>query len=511
MPTILFYVKVATKNALFVLTMLFVLFFTYNVYPSLQTAVNTFVSFYVFSMIGFHLFLITIATYVMQRNESDVLRYLERNPVKKQFQFLAASMIVSLAVALVPVTLMVLLTNSLTSPAFLWKEIAHFVIIWLLSSLLAAVIGSSVSMLVKSKFAYVVSLVIYGLFVWMSFQLPTTPLHRYMNPFDNNMYLRPNHLSGVLWNVDYVYDKIFLLLIVVLLLSFVAFSVSVSSKGKWTGLVTFVVALVSLWLLPSFSPIAPVSSKADSTGADHVPYSIETYEMDVTLTNTLRNTATLTFHVTEPTEAVRLRLDDVFSIEEVDVNGEKVSFTHEDGILDLAVKRDVGEPLVVTVQYEGVVELIDSIGFSTYYVTKRAINLPGVYFDWYPTVESNDPIHFEVDVHSSAPLYSNLDSSEPGHWSGVATSVNVFAGQYESFHSDGVTFIIPTSVRPDAFIARFQSFVDETIKKGRFTERERSILEEKTYERVIVAIWPFQANEHLIEIVGDTMFVYYDE
>lgn len=93
MPTILFYVKVATKNALFVLTMLFVLFFTYNVYPSLQTAVNTFVSFYVFSMIGFHLFLITIATYVMQRNESDVLRYLERNPVKKQFQFLAASMI----------------------------------------------------------------------------------------------------------------------------------------------------------------------------------------------------------------------------------------------------------------------------------------------------------------------------------------------------------------------------------------------------------------------------------
>src|SRR5690606_25661798 len=127
-------------------------------------SVSYFTSNFVFNVICFNLFIITVTTSVMHER-TNVLTFLERDQLKKQISLLISSISLSLLVALFPVFLIVIFKNELLQPNFLIKEIFHFLTIWLLANLLAAVIGSSIGLLVKNKLSYLISLVVYGMFV----------------------------------------------------------------------------------------------------------------------------------------------------------------------------------------------------------------------------------------------------------------------------------------------------------------------------------------------------------
>ncbi|MGN7408104.1 hypothetical protein [Sporosarcina sp. SAFN-010] len=458
------------------------------------------------------MFLLTSSTYLMQ-NQSVVLSYLEGDKLKKQYSLLVSSLILSIILSLVPISLILTLQNNLTQPMFLVKDISHFLIIWVLSSILAAVIGSSVSILMKNNFSYLVSFLIYGWFVWKSRDLPVNPINRYLNIFDDNTYIMSNTISGPLFNMNYLLDKLFVILVIAFFISIVRISVGVSLKKKFTNLSMSLFFLGFIIYLPYLNTISNASTSVENKQSSNFTYQITKYEMDLDLVNSLKNTAILTINFMEPTENIFLNLDDTFSIKSIEINNESTTFTHENNLVRIPSNYKRGDTILVTVQYEGTVELVNNLGFTTYYVSGNAVNLPGTFFDWYPTMENKNAVDFDITVNSNADIYSNIDwtSTKKNKLIGTTTSLDLFAGQYQQLQKDGVQYIIPISYNANEFVSDLQTSLKGLIESGNLSKDDLLNLKNKRYRQVIVTIWPLNASDSYIQINGDTILINYNQ
>lgn len=296
---------------------------------------SLFTSVYTYSFITFNLFLVIASTYIML-NRSDALKFLERDVLKKQYNLIVAGIAIALVVAVLPVAIMIFFKNDMTQTAFLLKGIAHFLIIWLLASGLAIVIGSSVSLLVRNQFAYLVSLGIYGGLVWMSVNSPDTPIKRYLNIFDDTTYIASNNLSGPLVNMNYLLDKLFVLFLILALIFLVRSFLA--AKRKVVNILLLAVCIASLWLLPVWgqSTLQMIEPPLDQTAEMENKYEIQQYNMDLDLGFQLKNKATMTIDFSEDVKEIMLALDDIFVIKELQVDDETVSFTHQNDMVMIA-------------------------------------------------------------------------------------------------------------------------------------------------------------------------------
>lgn len=506
MKTHLFYMKTMTKNVLFLFTLLFIVFLTYQTYGAAGVSVSLFTSVYTYSFITFNLFLVIASTYIML-NRSDALKFLERDVLKKQYNLIVAGIAIALVVAVLPVAIMIFFKNDMTQTAFLLKGIAHFLIIWLLASGLAIVIGSSVSLLVRNQFAYLVSLGIYGGLVWMSVNSPDTPIKRYLNIFDDTTYIASNNLSGPLVNMNYLLDKLFVLFLILVLIFLVRSFLA--AKRKVVNILLLAVCIASLGLLPVWgqSTLQMIEPPLNQTAEMENKYEIQQYNMDLDLGFQLKNKVTMTIDFSEDVKEIMLALDDIFVIKELQVDDEAVPFTHQNDMVMIASPHQKGEAVTLTLNYQGTVEMVNNLGFSTYYVTRDAINLPGQFFDWYPHVKGQNTIDFDVLVNAKTEVYSNIASSsnDQKHLSGASESLNIFAGQYQQTEVDGIQYTIPRHVHAESFAASFQTAVDQS----NLSEDDLSTINNQNYEKVIAGIWPLYADGNSVRVVGDTVLVNY--
>lgn len=511
MKTNLFYIKTITRSALFLLTLLFLFFLTYNLYESIFVSITYFTANYIYSIICFNLFLVTASTYTML-NRSNVLIFLERDSLKKQYSLILSCGIISSIIALLPVSLMFLFANDLTQPTFLLKGITHFLIIWLISNTLAAVIGSSMGLLIKNKFSYLSSLIVYGFFVWVSSNIPIKPINKYLNIFDDNTYIVSNNLSGIIFNTDYFLDKLFIILIIFSFIFIVR--IFLVPKKKIINSLILSILVVSIFSLPiwSNSNYQTVTFPTNQS-MKNISYEIQEYNMNLELNNKLKNKATLKIGFLENSKDIVLALDNIFSVKNLKISNSPTSFTHNNNLINIPSTHKKGDVITLTIDYEGTVNMNNNIGFNTYYVAESAINLPGSVFDWYPNLRNQSSIDFEVTVNSSAKIYSNISSlsSEEEHLVGTANSLNIFAGQYQQAEVDGIQYIIPNSFTVNGFKSDLESIIKSMLGNKNFPEDDLLVLKDKKYKRVIVGIWPFGVSSSPVQIIGDTILVYYNQ
>lgn len=486
-------------------------FLTYKVYGAISISVSYFTTVYIYGIICFNLFLLTASTYTML-NSSTVLRFLERDRLKKQYALIVSCTIITLFIALFPIVLMLIFKNDLTPPLFLLKGMAHFLIIWLLSNLLAAVIGSSISLLVRNKFAYLLSLLVYGWFVWMSMHSPAKPINRYLNIFDDSTYILSNNISGPLFNRNYFLDKLFLILVLFLLI-FLVRSV-VSSKRRAINCFILGGLIISVGVLPIWSQANHQSVRIPAYQTVKSPYKIQKYTMNLELTNKLKNKATMVINFPKDSKDIVLALDDIFVVKNLKLDHQPVSFTHKNNVVTIPSSHKQGESVTLTMEYEGFVDVVNDIGVNTYYVTKSAINLPGYFFDWYPNIKGQGLSDFDVSIDAAAKkVYSNISavsSNNEKHLTGSSNSLNLFAGQYQQVQADQIQYIIPISDNIDGFKSSFQSSIDTIPEHAGLSKEDLFILKNKNYTRVIVGIWPFEINSHSVQVIGDTVLVNYN-
>lgn len=508
MKTYPFFIKTSFKNPLFFFAILFVGFLTYQTYGTIHISVSYFTSNFVFNVICFNLFIITVTTSVMHER-TNVLTFLERDQLKKQISLLISSISLSLLVALFPVFLIVIFKNELLQPNFLIKEIFHFLTIWLLANLLAAVIGSSIGLLVKNKFSYLISLVVYGMFVWMSQTIKDAPIKRYFNIFDDSTYMPINSISGTLLNTSYFLDKLFLVLLILSILFLVRSVIARKKRGLYGAV--FALLIGSLVVLPIWSEKTYETVALATDQSLQNVFEIEKYDMDIVLANKLANKAEMKISFLKESEEITLILDDLFSISQVEVDGNPVSFSHAKNEIKVQSVHSPGETITLTIEYEDSVDVANKRGFQTYYVTPTASNLPGHVFAWYPDPRIQGLIDFNISVTASSKVYSNLptDSSDANQFGGFAKNVSLFTGQYQQIDHMGIHYTIPFDYDVISLNSTMESIINALPENVELSKDDLETLKNKTYTHVIVGIWPVDENNALIQVEGDTVLVNY--
>jgi len=333
-----------------------------------------------------------------------------------------------------------------------------------------------------------------------------------LNIFDDHMQAMTNTMSGTIFNLNYFLDKLFLILLMLFLL---LITYSVYRKEKTAYILLAVLALLAMeGVAISGEKNVQKIQKYPAAEFAHVPYAVQTYKMDLALTNRLENTAELEMSFSAAGDNIKLLLDDCFTIDSVKVNDSLVKFTHKNNVLTISASYRPNETKKVVVSYGGDVQIEDELGVPIYYVTSDAVNLPGWLFAWYPTVPEPKPSYYDVRLDASAKVYSNLGIfTGETEREGETSSLSLFAGQYQTLKENGLTYILPINYNLENFQSRLDLLIQEKTKEKQrtLTTSDIQFLQDRAYKTVIVGSWPYNAKDGDIQLVGNTLFFNYME
>lgn len=495
------------KNPIFFIYISFVLFFVYFIKGSLHITIFEFVRLFFHGYICSNLFLLISTAWVISKRYESLV-FLERDVLKKQWKLLFSAFIISSVVALLPMAAMLAFKNPLTDGSFLWKGLVHFFILWTLSNMLAATIGTTIGILVQHRASILLSLLLYGYFLWKSINTTITYQQKLLNIFDDYMQVETNTMSGTIFNLNYFLDKLFLILLMLFLL---LITYSVYRKKKTAYILLAVLALLAMKGVVIYGEKHVQKIRAYPTAEfAHVPYAVQTYKMDLALTNRLKNTAELEMSFSSAGDAINLLLDDCFTIDSVKVNDSPVKYSHKNNLLKIDVPYRPNETKKIVVSYEGDVQLEDDLGVLTYYVTNDAVNLPGWLFAWYPAMPEPKPSYYDVRLDASAKIYSNLGIfTGETERKGETSSLSLFAGQYQTLTDNGVTYILPIDAHLDVFQSSLKGLINQAAKARHRTLSASDLqsLQNRAYKTVIVGSWPNGLDDEGLRLVGDTLIV----
>ncbi|MFS0645386.1 hypothetical protein [Siminovitchia sp. 179-K 8D1 HS] len=429
--------------------------------------------------------------------------------VKKQRMVLFSAFLFSFITAIFPIATILLFKNSMFELSFVTKGIVHLLFIWILSNLIAAVIGTTIGMVIKNDFSVFVSGAIYSIFLWESIKISNAPLHKFLNIFDDYTNVGSNEISGVIFNSTYYLDKIFLVLFIVCIL-FLFQTIFGHTRRK----LSLLFSIVTLLLLV-FTALTGEKTVQTFHGPYHPIkanfFDVQSYHMELDLQNKLYNKALLKLVFSEDENEIQLLLDHNFIIKKIEVENKSVAYSHKNNMLTVQSSHRNGEEIDLLVEYEGKVFVENDLGVVTFYVSKNAINLPGHVFYWYPGLSDTRLADFDVQIKTPVTVYSNLPKAEHEQnvWRGKSTSLNVFAGQYQTISDNGIDYVFPISYHFEEFKSNIEGSIKQLMKDKNLSESEYITLKDRKYKQVIVGVWPLYMGD--AQIIGDTLLINYIE
>lgn len=507
------------KSPLFIIAFVIQVLLLLKIIEILDTSLFEFTEVYYYAIICTNLFLLVSTASFMSKGY-DVLSFLERNRCKKIMVALLSSALLTLALSILPVGVMVVFNNAVTDIHFIKSAIVHFLIIWLSTNLLAATIGAVVGAFIQNGFATVLAIVVYLFFLLESTRLRTNEIfYRYLNIYDDYTFISANDLSGPIFNSLYVMDKLFIVLLIVLML-LIAYSFYTYRKRFLYISLLFITLGCMIFMVYQGGKEQSIAESQVFDAQDNVQdeaYTIMSYQMELSLTNSLKNIANLTIRFSEDVTELDLRLDDLFALNEVEIDGENVHFQRKDDLINVQSSFEKDQVIQVMINYEGKVSVENNLGVGMYYVHDRTINLPGHIFAWYPQSLSNEnsqAIQFDVEIQTPALLFSNINLVEDNSYSlsGETMSLSLFAGNYKTLENNGIEYIIPTSYDIELFKASLSDTVERLLDNypDVFSDNEKEALMKKSYRKVIVGVWPSGMDYNNLEVMDEVILFRYN-
>lgn len=501
------------KNPLFFISLLFNIFLIYKQHSALQVSMFEFVQVFYFGFIASNLFFLIISTYVMYKNY-DIFNFIEKNVFKKQAAVIIGSIIISTVISLIPISVMIIFKNPNFQHIFVLKGIVHFFIIWTLSNLLACVVGSTIGSLCKNGFSMILSFVFFGLFIKYSYGSYGSYIKQLFNIYDDFTFAGMNYICGRIFNTFYYLDKLFILLISLLILSITCFINKTIKKTYST--IFLILTLLCTCINVHLSSIYKSSNLTKYETIKNINYIVESYDMDIKLGNRFKNAANINLSVKTNSNNIVMLLDDLFKIDELYVNGKPCDFHHEHNKLNIIRSFTEGEKVHISVKYKGYVDVANNLGAPVYYVSKYATNLPISSFYWYPKTTETSLINFNVSIKASNSIYSNLDmcsySDSLYKFRGKSSGLNIFSGQYKKYYENNIEYIIPTNSNLESFKLNMQDYINNLNSKH-FSKKELAILKTNKFKKVICGIWDINFNVQFtkpyIQMFEDTLIINY--
>ncbi|WP_207716434.1 hypothetical protein [Clostridium beijerinckii] len=227
--------------------------------------------------------------------------------------------------------------------------------------------------------------------------------------------------------------------------------------------------------------------------------------------NDLKNDVSFNLDVDNNINSITFLLDDLFKIEEIRIDNEPAKFTHENDKVILDYKTNEKKSINIEVSYEGQIHIEDELGVATFYCNSDVMNLTNS-LHWYPGLYNNSLVDYNININTSANIYSNLDVENRGNnfkVNGTASEVDLFAGQYKKVEDNGIEYIIPSTYNLEEFKTKLEKRVSSYLAKheNEFSEDDIEVLREKRYKKVIVGM---QVNTNsYIKISNDTLLINY--
>lgn len=507
-----FYTKFIIKSPIFILTLLFISFmyiFNKNI---LKISINYFSVYSCYAIMASNLFSVISATKVMNK-DYEVMKYLEKDIFKKYIATIFSSLIISVIITIISLCFMIFFANNNLNTFFAIKGIIHFILIFNLSNLLAATIGATVGLYIRKWFSYFISLGLFGFFIKQVFNLPNTIINRFINVYSDDTIIEKSLISEQIFNFLYWIDKFF---VVILILSIILVTYFILKEKKVIGILIAIIGMVFMGVLVFIGNKNISIKNVPYNKLENKAFKIENYNMELNIKDKVENTVYIVVNANKNSESLIFNLDNVFKVENIIINEKTIDFKQENDNLIINYKINNGDKLDIKINYSGKVNVLNNLGGDVFYVSHNVINLPSEAFYWYPKLDSKDSINFNININCPFNLYSNVSLSKEGQtyvFKEKAEAINLFAGNYKTFTSNDVEYIMPNNYSDDLFKDSLEIMIQNVLKEDNqhLTNSDIEIIKSKKYRKVIVAKWPndiqYSNISSSVQVFGDTVIV----
>ncbi|NOW06527.1 hypothetical protein [Clostridium beijerinckii] len=506
-----FYVKIFVKTPIFIILLLFNMYIFILQLKSLNLSILEYTGIISYAIIASNLFFLVATSSIVSRR-SEIMGFLEGNKFKRYLTIIFSGSIISIITSIIPMTIILIFKNNNIESYFVVSGILNFFIIWNLSNMLSISIGASVGVLLNRWISVFVSLAIYSFFPF-NLNDPlfnSQVLNKLFNIYSDSTSIKTNILCDEILNLSYILDKLFVLGLILLMIIIV--KILLDKRKKILNGISFVsiVLQISFTIVASNNDVAYIHNY-NIANLNNVKYHIESYKMDMNIGNELKNIVSFNLRIDENTDSITFLLDDLFKIKEIRIDNEPVKFTHENDKVVLDYKANDRKSINIMISYEGNVHIEDGLGVDTFYCNSHVINLTNSLY-WYPSIYNNSSIDYDININTSANIYSNLDVESRGNnfkVTGTASEVDLFAGQYKKVEDNGIEYIIPSTYNLEEFKTKLEKRVSSYLAKHEeeFSKDDIEVLREKRYKKVIVGM-RVNTNSY-IKISNDTLLINY--
>lgn len=497
-----YYSKVLLKNPLFLFLIPFLIIMLFFTKEAFNTSIFDFVKHFYYGFIIVNLFFLITTTTTMNKS-FEIHNYLERNPLKKQCTVLLSSLWISVALLLIPILFIVYFQSNDLDFYIMMRGILHFSVLWILTNLLSATIGTTIGSIIKNMWASLIAIGSYSIFIWRSMSDENNAIQKMFNIYDDNLRIASNNILGIVFNVPYILDKLFIVLLISLFISFVGFYRQTKKRFLYLAIGLGCIGLIGLnanYLKTSeqiFTSQYPDDVKSQA-------YKITSYDMDIDFSKKFKNQATLHLIIKKNINHIDLLLDQAFHIKKITINDLPVSYSFTNHKLILHTSQKKGDEVKMDITYDSHLFINSDVGVPTFYVTKQAINLPGNIFYWYPTIPTMGKSQFTIKTKSSIPLYTNLQQKTSTLYEGTTNSITFVAGEYKKINYNGKEYIIPKVTDFRRFTENLDDML-QSLSKKEYSKEELANLKAENYQKIIVGFWP--GSEQYVFLNNNTLFV----
>ncbi|WP_040330295.1 hypothetical protein [Clostridium ihumii] len=508
-----FYVKTIKKTPLFVITICIIFFLSIFQSFSLKFSINAYIDNISYALIASHLFTIMYISYLLL-NKYEILEYIEINIFRKYLSILITTIKISILTCLIPTSIILTLKSKYMCSIFNLKGLFNLIILWILSNLFVAVLTIMLSILFDNKIIIFLSIGIYIPITGYSISnTKNNVFSKFINIFSDSVGVASNNISDIIINKFYILDKLFILVCIVFMLCIIYYKFNKNNK-MLIVITIFFILFQGVILHSGNHSFKKVDMNLNKV--DNVTYDVENYKMNLSLKNKLKNTCKIELNIKETDKEIKFLLDDSFKISSVQIGSKHALFLHEKDILYIKLPENIPNKIDITIKYEGNIFVLDEMNHNIFYTSYTSNNLPCKAFYWYPSIQDDEEVEFEVGVCSSSKLFSNLDIIKKSQkkyfyylFKGKSKGVNIFSGNYKLIKKDNIEYILPKGYSDENFDLIFDSFVADIENNNQyFSIEDIEKIRNRKFKKLIVCIWNENMNVNLnykFQIFEDTI------
>lgn len=456
-----------------------------------------------YGILAYSITTLIISTYIAGK-DIEIISFYNRNIFKRAINQFCALLIVTVIPTLINLFISLAVVNK---ESYSLLDTIGFITSWLVINGFLSAIGIFSGTLFKNFFRYPFSLIMYMPFmiVTYSFRYDNT-IKLLLNIYGDNMANQLNKLADTFINSNYILDKVFIVNIIMLFFIFIYF-IEKRKKTIFYCIVSIIFLAAQIFVyVGAKNTISVLPYRYEDNEKIENMYVVKNIHMNLSLEkeNYVKNYCTVKLDLKEDINEIALDFTSLMKIDEVNINGDKAIYDHNDDKLIVQLKKEYGREINIDISYNGYIYARMDNSSPIAYNTDKFINLNWDNLSWYPSIMQDKLINFEINLDGNIDgVYSNLNETSDSIYTGKSKGALLTKGNYKEFEYNDIKIVTAISAEKDEIIARISEIMNNP---DYFTEKEYEVIKGGEIKKVMFV--PYANNTIIID--DDVLILYMD-